>query len=131
MGANDSDRAATGISARLRRDLTAALRARDHEAVAALRSALSALANAEAIPAPAAATPPGASPHVAGATPGVGAAEAQRRHVTDAEARRIIGAEISDRLSAAGQYDSAGHADRAARLRREAAVLTGAAAEPA
>ena len=129
-----------GLQSRLRRELAAALRAHDQVAVAALRTALSALANAEAVPAPV--TPPGgsaspgsASPssgsHVAGTAPGLGAAEAERRHIGAAEAQRIVRAEISERLTAADQYERAGHADRAARLRREAAVLSGVAGEPA
>jgi len=44
--------------------------------------------------------------------------------------RGIVAEEISGRLSVAGQYDSAGHAGRAARLRRQAAVLTAALGEP-
>jgi uncharacterized protein len=129
MSSSDHD-AGPGIQSRLRRALAAALRARDQVAVAALRTALSALANAEAVPEPASATQPAASAHVAGAATGLGAAEARRRQLSEAEAQRIISLEVRDRLSAAEQYDSAGHADRAARLRREAAVLTAALGEP-
>jgi uncharacterized protein YqeY len=130
VAASNDDQAGRGLQDQLRRALSAALRSRDAEAVAALRSALAALANAEAVPAPASAAPPGASPHVAGAAAGLGAAEARRRQLSASEAHRLVAAEISGRLSAAEQYDSAGHADRAARLRREAAVLAAALGEP-
>ena len=123
-----------GLQSRLRRELAAALRAHDQLAVAALRTALSTLANAEAVLAPV--IPPGnapasGDPHIAGAAAGLGAAEAARRHIGEAEAQRIVRAEISERLTAADQYERAGHADRAARLRREAAVLSGVVGEPA
>jgi uncharacterized protein len=127
---SNDDQAGSGLQDQLRHALRAALRSRDTEAVAALRSALAALANAEAVPAPASALPPGASPHIAGAAAGLGTGEAQRRQLSAAEAHHIVDDEVSGRLSAAEQYDSAGHADRAARLRREAAVLTAALGEP-
>ncbi|HEY1640823.1 MAG TPA: hypothetical protein VGG35_09065 [Streptosporangiaceae bacterium] len=179
MTTSGDDQAGAGLQSRLRRELAAALRARDQVAVAALRTALSALANAEAVPAPAiprgsvpaagaasrnaapgspapgspapgspapgSAAPgspvpgsaaagsaaPGGDPHIAGAAAGLGAAEAARRHIGEAEADRIVRAEISERLAAAEQYARAGHADRAGRLRREAAVLAAAVGEPA
>jgi hypothetical protein len=58
----------------------------------------------------------------------VGGAEAERRVLSDAETGAIVRAEIAERHAAAAQYDQAGHADRAARLRREAEVLSLAAA---
>jgi uncharacterized protein YqeY len=184
MTTSGDDQAGAGLQSRLRRELAAALRARDQVAVAALRTALSALANAEAVPAPAiprgsvpaagaasrnaapgspapgspapgspapgspapgSAAPgspvpgsaaagsaaPGGDPHIAGAAAGLGAAEAARRHIGEAEADRIVRAEIRERLAAAEQYARAGHADRAGRLRREAAVLAAAVGEPA
>jgi uncharacterized protein len=133
MATSDGDPAGSGIQARLRRDLVAALRARDQVAIAALRTALSTLGNAEAVPVPAApaSTPPAGGPHIAGAAAGLGAAEAARRHVDEAEAGRIVRAEISERLAAAEQYERGGRADRAARLRHEAAVLIAALGEPA
>ena len=108
-------------------------------AAAAIRSALAAIGNAEAVPSrptpgqtagTAAAldaterTPVG-SEHIAGAAAGLGAAEAERRHLTEADIAVIVRAEISDRRSAADQYDRLGRTERAERLRREADVLTG------
>ena len=114
---------------RLRAALTGALSARDTVAAAALRSALAAIANAEAVPVPT--VPVGSHPlpagseHVAGAAAGLGATEAARRHLTEADMAAIVRAEISDRCYAADQYDRLGRTERAERLRREAAVLTG------
>jgi uncharacterized protein YqeY len=108
--------------ARLRTALAAALRSRDSTAVSALRSALSAIGNAEAVAAPAAAGQ--ASAHIAGAAVGLGAGEAHRRKLSEAEVSRILQAEISERLTAARDYDSSGHPGRAQRLREEAHALT-------
>jgi uncharacterized protein len=108
--------------ARLRTALAAALRRRDTAAVSALRSALSAIGNAEAVAAPAAADQ-GSAP-IAGAAVGVGAGEARRRKLSENEVSRILQAEISERLTAAGDYDSSGHPGRAQRLREEAHALT-------
>jgi uncharacterized protein YqeY len=134
------------LQARLRLALSAALRARHMTAVAALRSALSAIGNAEAAPVPpsgGAAGPAAAatrtadggaagtsSPHVAGAAAGLGAAEAERRRLSPAQVAAIVQAEIDKRLAAAAQYQTAGHADRAARLTEEARALASAAPRP-
>jgi hypothetical protein len=118
------------LPARLRRALTAALRARDMTAAAALRSALGAIGNAEAVPVPKArpgAGPSVASPHVAGSVAGLGGAEAQRRNLSPAQVAAIVAAEIDERREAAAQYERAGHADRAARLAAEARALAAVA----
>jgi uncharacterized protein YqeY len=112
----------TDVRARLRLALTDALRARDTIAVSALRSALSAIGNAEAVdPGPAAAG--AGSRHVAGAAVGLGATEARRRSLSPAETERIVRAEAGERQRAAREYERAGHAGQAGRLRREARVL--------
>lgn len=92
-------------------------------AASALRSALAAIANAEAVPADQSAAAPTTSQHVAGAAAGLGAGEARRRDLTDAEVGQIAGAEIAERMAAAADYESRGHAEQARRLRREARVL--------
>jgi uncharacterized protein YqeY len=125
---------AGSLEARLRRALTAALRARDLTAAAALRSALGAIGNAEAVPAPAAGpAAPGApaagdGPHIAGAVAGLAAGEAERLRLSPAQVQAIVQAEIDERLAAAAQYEQAGHADRAARLAAEAQALAVVAA---
>jgi uncharacterized protein len=112
------------IRPRLERALREAFRARDMVAVSAVRSALAALDNAQAVPAPSATG--AASPHVAGAVAGLGAGEAERRCLSEGEARDIVRAEVTEREAAAGTYDRSGHAEQAARLRREATVLRAA-----
>jgi hypothetical protein len=79
--------------------------------------------NAEAIPVSQAGPTATTSPHFAGAAAGVGAAEAQRRHRTEAQMHEIIDAEIAERLTAAAGYERGGHAEQGGRLRREAQVL--------
>ena len=109
----------------LRRALDHALRTRDPIGISALRSALSAISNAEAVSAaPGVARP--TSPHIAGAAAGVYGGEARRRDLSAAEVDQIVQAEIDERLQAAGDYDRAGRAARAERLRAEASVLASA-----
>ncbi|MHA6624823.1 GatB/YqeY domain-containing protein [Pseudonocardia sichuanensis] len=111
------------MRAEMRADLTAALKARDRVAAAALRSVLAAIENAEAVPAdPRPASAPG-SAHVAGAANGPGAAEARRRHLTDADVRSIVEAEVRERASAAEEYERLGRDEHAGRLRLEIEVL--------
>ncbi|MBE1604250.1 GatB/YqeY domain-containing protein [Actinopolymorpha pittospori] len=62
--------------------------------------------------------------HVAGAAIGVGAAEAQRRQLTDADVRAIIENEVRERTAAAAEYERLGRGDAAERLRSEAEVLS-------
>ena len=111
----------SAIRPRLERALREALRARDTVAGSAVRSALAALDNAQAVPA----APPAStgSPHFAGAAAGLGAGEAERRRLSEAEARGIVRAEVAERQAAALEYENSGHPDQAARLRREVAVL--------
>ena len=59
------------MRARLRQDLTAAMKARDAVAVTALRSAIAAIDNAEAVEVPGEPTAPVGSEHFAGAVPGL------------------------------------------------------------
>jgi uncharacterized protein YqeY len=107
----------------LRRDLTAALKARDRVAVAALRSAIAALENAEAVPTDQAIDTTAGNEHVAGAPVGLGVTEADRRDLTESDVRSILEAEVRERTTAAAEYDGLGRPDEAARLRAEAEVL--------
>ena len=123
---------AGSVRSRLQAALRAAMKERDTVTASALRSALSAIANAEAVSLPAASSGPPArsaaqsSPHFAGAVAGLGAAEVSRRVVTEGEAAAIAAAEAADRRAAARDYQAAGHADRAGRLRREARAIESA-----
>lgn len=114
--------------ATLRSDLLHARKQRDTVRVAAIRSALSAIDNAE--------TPDTAHTStridgpIAHSVAGLGAAEVARRELTEAEILALLRAEIDERIGAATQFSAGGHADRAARLRAEAAVLDGLLAGP-
>jgi uncharacterized protein YqeY len=101
--------------------LRPAMKARDAAAVAAVRSALAAIANAEAVDVPQ--PEPAAGGRIAGAALGLGAAEAERRELSEADIAGIVGTEITEREQAAGQYAAAGRDERAQRLRAEAAAL--------
>jgi uncharacterized protein len=106
----------------LRDALLAARKDRDPTRVSALRSVLSAIDNAE--------TPEGArvdapsSGRIAGGVVGLGAAEEARRELSDAQIRELVHAEIDERLTAARDFTTGGHPERAATLRAEAAVLS-------
>src|SRR5690242_7551165 len=112
------------IRSRLRRALAGALKARDAGAASALRSALSAIGNAEAVD-PGEVSRPGASGsiHFAGAAAGLGAAEAERRYLTEADVAAIVRAEAAEREAAASQYERGGHDRQAAGLRHGTRVL--------
>jgi uncharacterized protein len=127
----------------MRRDLTAAMKARDKPAVATLRSTLAAIDNAEAVDAAAGGGHPvgegagaeaaGADAAIVGAALGVGAAEVERRVLTAAEMEAIVRREVAERERAAEDYERAGQAPHAERLRAEAELLNAdldAGAEP-
>ena len=115
-----------GLRDRLRDGLPAAIKARDGVAVAALRSALAAIENAEAVTPPPAGSPAEAThSQLAGTVVGVGAAEAERRALSEAEVEEIARAEVDERRAAADAYERAGRPEMARRLRAEADVLGG------
>lgn len=107
----------------LRRDLAIALKARDRVAIAALRSTLAAIENAEAPPAHQPAPGAVGSEHVAGSVAGLGAAEVERRQLTEDDLRGIVRAEVDERAAAALEYERVGRTDLAQRVRAEAEVL--------
>jgi uncharacterized protein YqeY len=112
----------TPLRQRLRAALPAALKGGDRVAVAALRSALAAIDNAEAVDRPDAADRGLA---IERSPVGVGAAEVERRVLTDARVADIVRTEVAEREAAARDYERAGRLDRARHLRAEAGVLTG------
>jgi len=115
-GSADDPRA---LRAALRAGLTTALKARDTDAVSALRTAIAAIDNAQAVPATAP-SPATASAHVAGATSGAGSAEAPRRQLGCGEPHDILRAQIAEHSREADQYQRLGRAEAAERLRRQA-----------
>jgi uncharacterized protein YqeY len=102
---------AEALRTALRLGLTTAMKSRDRDALAALRTAIAAIDNAEAVPAPDAA-PAATSAHIAGARSGLGS-----------ELQDILRGQISEHTSEADRYDALGQADSAARLRRQADSL--------
>jgi uncharacterized protein len=112
------------VRTNLRRDLTAALKARDRVAIAALRSALAAIENAEAPSADQSGLTTVENEHIAGSVAGQGAAEVQRRHLTESDLRAIVETEVHERLVAAAGYEQIGRHDHVQRLRSEVEVLS-------
>ena len=99
----------------LRRDLTAALKARDRNSIAALRSALAAIENAEA---PSTDDLPAPRPQI-----GPASTEASRLLLTEVQIHAIVQAEVDERTAAAAHYERIGQNDHAERLRAEADVI--------
>ncbi|WP_083975523.1 GatB/YqeY domain-containing protein [Kitasatospora mediocidica] len=96
------------------------MRARDKAAVSALRATLAALDNAEAVPVDEAELSGVALEH---SPVGVGTTEAARRELSERSVVDIVRAEAAERLEVAAQLTAPAHANRAERLRTEAAVL--------
>lgn len=115
------DASSPSIRDALRSAVTAAAKRRDRAALSVYRTGLAAIDNAEAVPLPEAMPRAGA---VEASAIGVGAAEAQRRALTETEMRDIVAAEADERRHAADQLDRHGsQADRAQALRDDAALL--------
>ncbi|QJT07358.1 hypothetical protein G9272_42935 [Streptomyces asoensis] len=96
------------------------MRARDKAAVSALRTTLAALDNAEAVPVHEAELRGLALEQ---SPVGAGATEAARRELSEHGVVAVVRAEAAERLEVAARLNSPAHADRAALLRAEAAVL--------
>jgi uncharacterized protein len=99
----------------LRDRLRVALRERDRDTTATLRSALAAIDNAEAVPAPERSTT---------VVIGAGAAEVARRELTEDDVRMVVEAEAEECRSAAAIV-RARDPERARGLERQAEVLEG------
>src|SRR5215217_288003 len=127
------------IRARMRRGLVDAMKARDQQAVAALRSTLARIDNAEAVDAEAGDAEAGDAdalddepalysgeghPAVAGSVLGVGAADVDRRVLTPEEMAAIVRDDVEEREIAAEVLVRVGRPDQAERLRAQAKLLT-------
>ena len=122
------------IRARMRRGLVDAMKARDQQAVAALRSTLARIDNAEVVDAdgldadgldaePALYSGEG-HPAVAGSVLGVGAADVDRRVLTPEEMAAIVRDDVEEREIAAEVLVRVGRPDQAERLRAQNKLLT-------
>jgi len=98
------------------------MKARDRVTVAVLRSTLAAIDNAEAV---VAAPADAKSLAIEGSPVGVGVTEVARQQLSPAAIAQIVRDEADARTTAAADYERMGHADRAAKLRDEAHILTG------
>ena len=149
-GHPEATEAAIGdIRARMRRGLVAAMKARDRQAVAALRSTLARIDNAEAVDADALDTEDEDAelfaadgfdgeavdagparyrgqrhPAVAGSVLGVGAAEVDRRVLTPEEMAAVVRDDVEERELAADVLERVGRPDQAERLRAQDKLLT-------
>ena len=111
----------TSLRRRLRDALVAAMKERDRVTVTALRSTLAAIDNAEAVDTTAMAA---GSLAIESSPVGIGAAEAERRALSEEDIAQIVHSEVADREAAALEYDRAGRPERAEALRAEAQVLS-------
>jgi uncharacterized protein YqeY len=116
------DGPAAPLRQRLRAALPSALKSRDRVAVAVLRATLAAIDNAEAVD-----RSPSADrgPAIELIPVGVGVSEVARRVLTEEQVEAIVRAEVTERETAAGDYDRAGRPEHAAALRTEADTLRG------
>jgi len=120
--APDQAHGAQALRDALRQGLTAALKARDAEALAALRTAIAAIDNAEAI-ATTDAQRPVTSADIVGASNGVGSTEAVRQSLSVGQLRDIVSEQIAECAREADRYDLLGQPDAAQRLRHRARIL--------
>ncbi len=118
---NEPAQVRPSLRQRLRDALVAAMKERDRVAVTALRSTLAAIDNAEAVDTSAVAS---GSLAIESSPVGVGAAEVERRLLSDEDIVQIVRSEVADREAAAIDYDRAGRSERARALRAEVQVLS-------
>jgi uncharacterized protein len=114
---NPIEDAAGALIARLRADLRAAMREKRPLETSILRTLIAAIDHAQAVPD----TDPRS--HTRFHRFGEGANEAPRRSLTAADLAELLGKEIAERTEAAAEMDRHGRADRAERLRGEAAII--------
>lgn len=108
---------AAALKERLRADLKAAMREKRADEVALLRNLIAALDNAEAAPGVVYTALPGAF--------GGGANEVSRLELDRAAVEALLTREVEERLAAAADYERRDRAEDAARLRDEAALVSG------
>jgi len=116
-------RSQQSVRDRLRAALPAALKARDADTVAALRTALAAIDNAEAVDPHEVGRRPALDPRLGSASGNLAAGEAPPLELSEREMIRIVEREIAEHEGAAREYEHAGRDERALALRRQADVL--------
>jgi uncharacterized protein len=98
------------------------MKARDSDALVALRTAIAAIDNAEAVAAPDV-KPSVASAHVAGASSGARSSEAARRDLGGSQLLDILRDRVAEDEREADRYEEMGQREAAQRLRRQADIL--------
>jgi uncharacterized protein len=63
------------------------------------------------------------SEYIAGSTAGLGAAEVERRVLSDSDVHALLQAQVDERLLATEEYEACARGDLASQLRAEADVL--------
>jgi uncharacterized protein YqeY len=111
------DNPACQMRARLRGDLTAALKRGERREARVLRALIAAIDNAEA--APSREESVSLSRHDFGA----GTAEAPRRHLSQADIDALLACEIGEREAASATYAASAHFERASGLNAEAELI--------
>lgn len=109
-----------GIRELLRATLTERMRARDTDAVSALRTALAAIDNAEAVPIEDEQRATGGSAHVVLTS---GTAEVDRRELSEEQMRGLVAAEADDLAELSRRLGESGAADAARTAFEQAAHL--------
>lgn len=117
--APEVDETPEALQARLRRDLTTAMKQRHHDDISALRTLIADIDNAHAINPPNP-TVDDASRHVAGARHGVGSTDAARTELSLADIHQIIEQNIDAHLANADHHEHHGQIEKAHRLRHQA-----------
>ncbi|HEX2370403.1 MAG TPA: GatB/YqeY domain-containing protein [Acidimicrobiia bacterium] len=102
------------IRERITADLADAMKRRDTEVVAVLRTTLAAIGNAEAVPLA-----------TTRSWPVVGPTEVPRRELTEDDLARVIRSEAAERQAAAELYRTGGQPAMADRLDADARLLAG------
>ncbi|HEY9263066.1 MAG TPA: hypothetical protein VIQ11_00475 [Mycobacterium sp.] len=110
------------VRAALRAGLTSAIKTRDSDAVAALRSAIAVIDNAESVD-PAGDAKALGNGSVAGSADGVGATEVERRNLSAADVSALLHDHVRDYLTEAQGYESLGRSAAADQLRRRAEIV--------
>lgn len=108
---------ASSFKERLRAELKASLRARKATEVGVIRTLIAAIDNAEAVR--------DVEPAALSSRFGDGTNEVSRLELDRAAVEALLAREVEERLSAAAEYERRNRMDDAARLREEAALVSG------
>lgn len=115
----DADETPEALQARLRRELTVAMKQRRQDVISTLRTLIADVDNAHAIDPPHS-TVEDASRHVAGARHGIGTTDTARAELSLAGIHKIIEQNVDEHLANADLHESCSQLENAHRLRLQA-----------